>query len=112
MEPDFKITGRCAKQTTVAVIVNGDNVWIGTNRCDNPQEKCPRGDMPTGHGYSLCKEVCGQRNHAEVDACLKAGEGARGGTLYLIGHYYICADCQAVMDNHGINRSVIWTKTA
>ena len=59
--------------------------------------------MKTGEGYELCRSVCGQKHHAEVDACLKAGERARGGVLYLIGHSYCCDNCLSVMKEHGID---------
>jgi len=94
--------GKCAKQTTIALIVNGNDFFVGSNWCENPQEKCPRGGMATGEGYELCKEICGQKHHAEVDACLKAGIKAMGGKLYLFGHYYCCEDCISVMESHGI----------
>ena len=99
--------GKCAKQTTVAVIMNNGEFWVGSNWCVNPQKVCPRGDLPTGEGYEMCKDICGQSHHAEVDACMNAGDGARGGTLYLIGHTYCCDDCKRVMDSYGIEKVVI-----
>ena len=96
----------CAKQTTIAIIKNGNDFWVGSNWCLNPQKKCPRGNMKTGEGYDLCKIVCGQQDHAEVDACLKAGNGAMGADLYLIGHYYCCDNCKAVMKSHGIKNII------
>jgi len=92
----------CAKQTIVAVIVNGTDYWVGTNWCRYPQRVCPRGDLPSGEGYELCKSVCGQEHHAEVDACFKADTGARGADLYLIGHSYCCDNCKIIMDLFGI----------
>lgn len=100
--------GPCAKQTVRATIITPEGERItGTNWCENPQVECPRGNMPTGQGYELCREVCGQKNHAEVDACLKAGEKAKGGTLYLEGHSYCCPPCLKVMKEHGIASVVI-----
>jgi len=83
-------------------------LWVGSNWCENPQKECPRKNMKTGEGYELCKSICGQKSHAEVDACQKAGEGARGAALYLIGHYYCCDNCKRVMDSYGIARVVIF----
>lgn len=100
----------CAKQTTVAVIISGDRHWIGSNYCDTPMRECPRKDMPTGVGYELCKSICNQQNHAEVDACIKAGSEARGGTLYLGGHYYVCENCKRIAEEHGIKQIVILPK--
>jgi deoxycytidylate deaminase len=93
---------KCAKQETIAVIINGDNIVVGSNWCINPQESCPRKDLPTGIGYDLCRNICKQHNHAESDACKKAGELANGADLYLIGHYYCCENCKAIMSLSGI----------
>ena len=97
----------CAKQTTIAIIVNDGKFWVGTNSCRSPQDECPRDGMPTGVGYDKCREVCRQYNHAEVNACHLAGKGARGGTLYLIGHTYCCDSCQSVMNGSGIKNVII-----
>jgi len=106
--PEFEIDDRkCAKQTTIAVIENNGEYWVGSNWCDNPQPECPRREMETGEGYELCREICKQYSHAEVDACLKAGKKAEGGTLYLLGHTYCCENCKKVMEEHGIKEVVI-----
>jgi deoxycytidylate deaminase len=92
----------CAKRTVIAVIVKDEDYVLGSNWCENPQIECPRKNMPTGVGYELCKEICGQQNHAEVDACINAGEFANGADLYLFGHDYCCKDCKKVMVKYGI----------
>jgi deoxycytidylate deaminase len=101
---------KCAKQTTVAIIMNGDKMFVGTNSCGNPQKVCPRDEQgyKTGEGYHLCKEICQQGAHAEVDACQKAGEYAKGATLILLGHYYCCDNCKKVMKEHGIKNVKIF----
>lgn len=99
--------GICKKQTTIAVIVNNGRYWTGSNWVNDEQAVCPREGMKSGEGYHLCKEICNQPSHAEVDACLQAGENARGGTLYLIGHTYCCDNCLRVMKEHGIKDYVI-----
>ena len=101
------MTGKCAKLETIAIIENKGQYWIGTNNCQNAQEICPRKDMPTGVGYELCKSICGQYYHAEVDACLEAGENAKGGTLYLLGHTYCCDLCKKIMNEYGIKEVII-----
>ena len=94
---------QCKKQTTVAILMkDGELISIGTNEIHADIDACPRGDMPTGVGYELCKSVCKQGNHAEVNACLKAGEKAEGATLFLIGHSYCCEPCKKVMKEHGV----------
>lgn len=99
--------GICKKQTTIAIIVNNGRFWVGSNWVEDEQKECPRKDYKTGEGYHLCKEVCNQFAHAEVDACIKAGDNAKGGTLYLIGHTYCCNNCLSVMKASGIKSYVI-----
>ena len=96
--------GKCVKQTVIAVIVTTDGgYFVGSNWCKHPREKCPREGRKSGEGYDLCKIICEQRNHAEVDACLKAGKKAKGATLILIGHSYCCDNCKKVMTAYGIS---------
>lgn len=100
--------GKCAKQPVIAVIkTTKDEYFFGLNSCRKPQEVCPRGDMPSGEGYEMCKEICDQTGHAEVNACQDAGDAAGGATLYLIGHTYCCDHCKKIMDEHGIETTVI-----
>jgi deoxycytidylate deaminase len=97
------MTGPCAKQTVTARIVALDGrEFTGTNYCEAPQAVCPRGDMPSGVGYELCKSICHQPAHAEVNAIKAAGEAARGGTLYLSGHFWMCDECKAACATAGI----------
>jgi len=99
---------KCAKQEVIAIIKgNSGQFYIGSNSCDRPQEICPRADMPTGKGYELCKNICGQNNHAEINACKQAQNDAKGGTLYLMGHTYCCDNCKKIMNEYGINKIVI-----
>jgi hypothetical protein len=107
----YIVENACAKQTTIAVIVKGEKYWVGTNSCENPQKTCPRKDMPTGVGYEFCKTICKQKNHAEIDVCIRAGNNGRGGNLYLIGHYYCCEPCKLFMNKSGIKTVTILPKT-
>jgi len=98
---------KCVKQDVVAIIKNRNKIFIGINSCNNPQFVCPRDNMPSGIGYELCKSICRQTNHAEVNACINAGEYASGATLYLIGHSYCCDDCLQIMKEYGIKEIII-----
>lgn len=96
---------QCKKQTVVAIIMkDGQLISIGTNEINADIVECPRKGMKTGEGYELCKTICKQKYHAEVDACLKAGDRANGAILYLIGHTYCCDNCNEIMKNHGIKK--------
>jgi deoxycytidylate deaminase len=101
-------SGPCAKQTVIATIVaeNGTH-FVATNHCLAPQLTCARAGMPTGVGYDLCKSVCRQPAHAEINAVKFAGRHARGGTLYLEGHTYACDDCTAAVQAAGVTTVVL-----
>jgi Zn-finger protein len=98
---------RCAKQITIAIIENNGEYWLGTNWCLKPQKKCPRGDMPSGEGYELCKSVCQQIGHAEEEALKAAGNKAKGGNLFLLGHTYICSNCKKLIEKAGIAKTFV-----
>lgn len=96
-------SGPCAKQTVTATVVASDGThYVGTNHQRNPVASCPRAGMPTGTGYELCRNVCQQSGHAEVNALRLAGKAAKGATLYVEGHTYACAPCSADASAAGI----------
>ena len=102
------MTGVCAKQvvTATVVAVTGRR-FIGINYVNNPQGACPRADMPTGVDYELCRSVCDQPAHAEINALKAAGAEAHGATLYLEGHTYACRTCQVAAYAAGVIDIVI-----
>lgn len=95
--------GPCVKQTVKATVVapNGSR-YVGTNECLNAQDVCPRADLPTGVGYEMCRDICRQTGHAEINALLAAGEAAFGGALYLEGHTYACEPCRRAALTAGV----------
>lgn len=100
--------GSCAKQRVVATIVSPDGAsFVGENECLEAQWPCPRKDMATGEGYHLCKEICQQVGHAEIVALTKAGERARGSSIYLQGHTYICDACKEACRAAGISQMFV-----
>lgn len=95
----------CAKQVVKATIIAVDGrEFTGFNDCNNPQQLCPRGDMPSNVGYHLCRDVCAQPGHAEVIAIEAAGDAAEGATLILEGHKAVCPTCMAACNAAGIAR--------
>lgn len=81
-------------------------VYVGQNDIAEPVTECPRKGMKSGEGYHLCRSVCRQSAHAEVNA-LKAAllDGVstfEGSTLYLYGHTHCCMSCQKVMYEFGV----------
>lgn len=98
----------CLKQSVYAMIEVGDKKVFGTNKMLNDEVKeCPR-DLQgyvSGAGYQLCKDICRQDSHAEVDAIKNAkilGIDVSGGKLTLVGHTYCCNDCKDAMHEVGI----------
>lgn len=105
--------GPCVKQRVIATIIaTCGEEFVGENDCDNAQSVCPRAGMASGVGYHLCREVCRQGSHAEIAALKKAGPKARGATLHLRGHTYVCDDCQAALDAAGVAKTVIGTASS
>lgn len=101
-------TGPCAKVRVFCTLVHPDGRrWTGENVVRKPQEVCPRGDLPSGVGYEMCRDVCDQVGHAEVVALEAAGERARGCTAYIEGRDYICTNCQTALLNAGVRNWVI-----
>ena len=100
---------RCVKKSVIAIIKTNDGrFYVGTNWCRHPQVVCPRKDMKTGEGYDLCKKVCIQERHAEVDAVHNAGnDSIFGATCYIIGHTYACDDCILALREKGITNVVV-----
>jgi len=97
---------KCAKQEVKAVLqtIEGQN-FIGYNDILVNVTECPRAGMASGEGYELCKSVCNQPAHAEIDAiakALSAGADMDGSTLYLYGHTYCCKQCQQAMYYIGV----------
>ena len=92
----------CLKRRVIAVVAKDNRCWTGENSCSRKVARCPRKDMPTGEGWNLCREVCGQENHAEINALRKAGKNARGAVMYLVGHTYICDDCRKAAEAAGV----------
>lgn len=102
--------GNCAKQVVKASLVAADgSVFYGENSCVNPQKTCPRDlkGFNSGEGYELCKEICKQTNHAEVNAIKAAGVKAKGSVIYLDGHSYACENCKSTAKKAGVKEILI-----
>lgn len=49
----------------------------------------------------MCRDICKQPAHAEVNALRYAGSAAKGSVLY-VDHYYACDNCKAEAALNGI----------
>lgn len=95
----------CAKQVVTATLIAVDgSEFVGSNACERPQKECPRdtAGFVSGEGYHLCKSVCGQGAHAEVNAIQAAGDKAKGASILLRGHTYACDSCKEAASLAGV----------
>lgn len=114
---NYKVPNPCLKQSVKALIVtpNGEQIF-GSNHINNIVTSCPRVEQgcKTGEGYHLCKEVCNQGAHAEVDAIIQAQKqnlSISGGILYLVNHYYCCESCINSMKEAKLSKAVVLSET-
>lgn len=90
----------CAKKQVRANIMSklGQCIGTGTNWCGSPQDTCPR---KPGDDYTLCKTVCRQPAHAEVQAVRDAIRGGYRKQLYgatiHITHTHMCEGCKRAL---------------
>ena len=105
----------CLKQSVFAMLETSCGTKVfGSNKMMNTEvTECPRElqGYVSGAGYHLCKEVCQQQAHAEVDAINSAkdqGLDISGAKLSLVGHTYCCDGCLGDMTLHGIDTVVIY----
>ena len=104
----------CVKQTVRAGIRTENGLWaFGSNNIKNEDIiECPRvlQNLQSGEGYELCKDVCGQVGHAEIEAINNAknmGIDIQDATLFLTGHTYCCDNCLESMKIAGIKNVFI-----
>ena len=92
----------CAKKKVKAVLkLRTGEVIVGTNKCDNPQDSCPR---VGNDGYTKCLQICRQLFHAEMECVYKginAGLNLEGGHMQ-VWHHRICDKCAAEMTQYKI----------
>jgi len=102
---DWKAHGEgCTKRTVVCIIKKGNRFWYGTNKTEIQAEVCPK--TWEGEPFDVCDKTCGKVVHAEAEALKKAGKNAKGATLYLIGHSFLCPDCGKLAEKAGIKRLI------
>jgi deoxycytidylate deaminase len=86
----------------LATLVCGAETFYATNYCLNPQKVCPRADLASGVGYEMCRDICKQVGHAEINVLAMAKEKAKGSTMSLKGHTYVCDSCMAALKKAGV----------
>ena len=109
LEPEPAVTVKTAPRpfpcrkvrVRATLVIPGGRVYIGENgiKADPGPGCCPREGLQHGEGYELCRTVCEQTGHAEVNAlglCRADGQSTLGGVIYLEGHDRLCETCAAV----------------
>lgn len=96
----------CAKQRVTATATVEGTTYRGENVCDNPQPVCPREGMRTGEGYDLCRKVCQQKAHAEINLIAAARGDLKGTDVYMTGHTYCCQACLDALKRANAGRVV------
>ena len=90
---------QCKDKTVMAALESSNgNVYFGFNFTQNQPVWCPRENMARGHGYELCKSVCGLLVHAEIDAIQQFERNEPTGTtgrMFVYGVSHICDDCMS-----------------
>ena len=110
---EYKVEKPCLKQSVIALIITQDNKEIfGSNHINTFVDVCPRVEKgcKTGEGYELCKSICLQNFHAEVDAIETAKKNnidLKSASLYLYNHTYCCDNCISKMKESGISKCVV-----
>ena len=115
--------GTCLRRNFGAIIVDQYNTIVSTGYTGAPRQqkdcteiqRCWRKDhnIPSGSNYERCRSV-----HAEMNALIQAGKGARGCTLYLAGYdvetegltkIWPCFLCSKMLVNSGVTKIVMRT---
>ena len=97
---------QCIKQKTICIIIREDGTrFEATNTCEVLGTECPRvaAGCKTGFGYDLCGS-----SHAEVNAAKMAEETKHiPGRALLIGHTWMCKECQDALRAVNVNTFTI-----
>lgn len=106
---NYSVTNPCKKQTVKAVLIGTfGNKAFGSNSINNYVSRCPREEVgfKTGEGYPLCKSICAQNEHAEVNAmdnAEKEGINLKNAKVIMTGHTYFCDNCINAMKSRGVS---------
>jgi len=97
----------CSKRTVCAIVErNGVVYGVGWNLVQVPRMGCKK--TWEGEPFDVCDKDCHILCHAEQMALIQAGRKyCEGSTLYLMGHHWICPDCDALIKKAGIAKVII-----
>lgn len=104
---------RCQDKTIVAVLRSNGRVFLGINGISESMTYCPRNVMEMGvnQGYSMCRSICRQESHAEVDAIdtwLRNSKADDTAEISIFGTGKICDNCMALLQKFNVSiRNVV-----
>lgn len=104
---------RCQDKTIVAVLRSNGRVFFGINGISESMDYCPRNVMEMGvnQGYSMCRSICRQESHAEVDAIdtwLRNSTADDTAEISIYGTGKICDNCMALLQKFNVSiRNVV-----
>lgn len=104
---------RCQDKTIVAVLRSNGRVFLGINGISENMTYCPRNVMEMGvnQGYSMCRSICRQESHAEVDAIdtwLRNSTADDTAEISIYGTGKICDNCMALLQKFNVSiRNVV-----
>lgn len=104
---------RCQDKTIVAVLRSNGRVFFGINGISESMAYCPRNVMEMGvnQGYSMCRSICRQESHAEVDAIdtwLRNSTADDTAEISIYGTGKICDNCMALLQKFNVSiRNVV-----
>lgn len=104
---------RCQDKTIVAVLRSNGRVFFGINGISENMTYCPRNVMEMGvnQGYSMCRSICRQESHAEVDTIdtwLRNSTANDTAEISIYGTGKICDNCMALLQKFNVSiRNVV-----
>ena len=91
-------------------IDNLGNKYQSSNFCTNPQDVCPRETLghKQGEGYYLCKYICGQEAHTEVNVInfVKSLDVDLTDATIEVEHDWVCGGCKSQCEQHKLEIKV------
>jgi dCMP deaminase len=108
----------CFRNKVGAVIVKDKEiVSTGYNGAPFYQPNCQeigycyreKHNIKSGTNLELCRASGAHGEANAITLAAKNGHSTRDSTIYIVGHYFICNNCKAMISNAGIKRVVFRT---
>ncbi len=106
----------CLRNKVGAVIVQDkDIISTGYNGAPTHQRNCLEigncyrniNNITSGTQLERCRAVGSHAESNAISLAARNGNSTRGATIYIVGHYFCCNQCRALIANAGISRVVL-----